>query len=45
MYELNGKQYLLITAADVGMRGSALDPSADPNLKGPKGLIAIALKQ
>ena len=44
MYELNGKQYLLVTAADVGMRGGALDPSADPNLKGPKGLLAIALK-
>jgi quinoprotein glucose dehydrogenase len=44
MYELNGKQYLLVTAADVGMRGGAADPSADPNQKGPVGLIAIALQ-
>jgi quinoprotein glucose dehydrogenase len=43
MYELNGKQYLLVTASDVGTRGGAADPSADPNQKGPTGLIAIAL--
>jgi quinoprotein glucose dehydrogenase len=44
MFELNGKQYLLVTASDVGVRGGASDPSADPNQKGPVGLIAIALK-
>jgi hypothetical protein len=44
MYELNGKQYLLVIAGDVGMRGGAADPSADPNQKRPVGLIAIALK-
>jgi len=46
MYELNGRQYLLVTASPVGTRGFAVDNRAvDPNQKGPTGLIAYALKK
>jgi quinoprotein glucose dehydrogenase len=43
MYELNGRQYLLVTASPVGTRQGGDDKGADPNQKGPVGLIAIAL--
>jgi len=43
MFELNGKQYLLVTASPVGTRQGGDDRAADPNQKGPSGLIAIAL--
>jgi quinoprotein glucose dehydrogenase len=45
MYELNGKQYLLVSASPVGTRQGGDDKAADPNQKGPTGLIAIALKK
>jgi quinoprotein glucose dehydrogenase len=41
-YELNGRQYLLFSASCVGACG---DRAADPNQKGPAGLIALALPQ
>jgi len=44
MYELNGKEYLLVTASPVGTRMGGDDKSADPAQKGPVGLIAIGLK-
>lgn len=37
-YELNGRQYLLFSAS-----GTGGDKAADPNQKGPVGLIALAL--
>ncbi|HTZ73281.1 MAG TPA: PQQ-binding-like beta-propeller repeat protein [Candidatus Aquilonibacter sp.] len=41
-YELNGRQYLLFSAScDTGCS----DKAADPNQKGPVGLIALALPQ
>ncbi len=43
MYELKGKQYLLVTAG-FGTRQGGDDKAADPALTGPVGLIAIALK-
>ncbi len=42
-YELNGRQYLLFSASTVGCRQGCDDKAADPNQKGPVGLIAIAL--
>jgi quinoprotein glucose dehydrogenase len=44
MFELNGRQYLLVTASPVGTRQGGDDKAADPDLKGPTGLVAIALK-
>jgi len=41
-YELNGRQYLLFTAScSLGCN----DRSADPNQKGPTGLVALSLPQ
>ncbi len=41
-YELNGRQYLLFTAScNLGCN----DRSADPNQKGPTGLVALSLPQ
>jgi len=45
MYELNGKQYLLVSASAVGTRQGSDDKAADPNQKGPVGLLAFALRQ
>lgn len=45
MFELNGRQYLLVTASPVGTRQGGDDKAADPNQKGPSGLVAIALKK
>jgi quinoprotein glucose dehydrogenase len=45
MYELNGKQYLLVTASDAGGRGGP--PPANSNIppaSGPTGLVAYALR-
>ncbi|HEY6467228.1 MAG TPA: PQQ-binding-like beta-propeller repeat protein [Candidatus Acidoferrales bacterium] len=44
-YELNGRQYLLFSASSIGCRGGCDDKAADPNQKGPVGLIALALPQ
>jgi len=45
MYELKGRQYLLVTASPVGTRGFADDGlAADPRQTGPIGLIAYTLK-
>ena len=43
MFELNGRQYLLVAASIVGTRQGGDDRAADPNQKGPTGLVAIAL--
>ena len=43
MFELNGRQYLLVTASPVGTRQGGDDKAADPSQKGPSGLVAIAL--
>jgi quinoprotein glucose dehydrogenase len=43
MFELNGRQYLLVAASSVGTRQGGDDRAADPNQTGPSGLIAIAL--
>ncbi len=40
MYELGGRQYLLVTAAAAGARGAGAAPSAAP---GPTGIVAYAL--
>jgi quinoprotein glucose dehydrogenase len=45
MYELNGKQYLLVSASAVGTRQGSDDKAADPNQKGPVGLLAFAIRQ
>jgi quinoprotein glucose dehydrogenase len=45
MFELNGKQYLLVTASSVGTRQGGDNKAADPAMTGPVGLVAIALKQ
>jgi quinoprotein glucose dehydrogenase len=45
MFELNGRQYLLISASTVGTRQGGDDAAADPAQTGPKGLVAFALKQ
>ena len=42
-YELNGRQYLLFSASTAGCGQGCDDKGADPNQKGPTGLIAIAL--
>jgi quinoprotein glucose dehydrogenase len=44
-YELNGLQYLLFSASSIGCRGGCDDKAADPNQKGPVGLIALALPE
>jgi quinoprotein glucose dehydrogenase len=44
MYELNGKQYLLVTASPVGTGQGNDDKAADPNQKGPVGMLAYTLK-
>lgn len=43
MFELNGRQYLLVAASPVGTRQGGDDRAADPDQTGPSGLIAIAL--
>ena len=44
MYELNGRQYLLVTASEAGARGaSALGPGTPEAGGGPTGVIAYAL--
>ncbi len=43
MFELGGRQYLLITASAVGTRIGGEGHAADPAQTGPKGLIAFAL--
>ena len=45
MYELNGRQYLLVTASPVGTRQGGDDKAADPAQTGPSGLVAYAVKQ
>ena len=45
MYELNGRQYLLVAASTVGTRQGGDDAAADPAQTGPSGLIAFALNQ
>ena len=45
MYELNGRQYLLVTASPVGTRIGNEGAAADPAQTGPTGLIAFALKK
>jgi quinoprotein glucose dehydrogenase len=42
-YELNGRQYLLFSASAAGCGQGCDDKGADPNQKGPVGLIALAL--
>ena len=44
MFELKGKQYLLVTASPVGTRQGGDNKASDPAMTGPIGLIAIALK-
>ncbi len=44
MYELNGKQYMLVTASRVGTGQGNDDKAADPNQKGPVGMIAYTIK-
>jgi quinoprotein glucose dehydrogenase len=43
MYELNGRQYLLVAASEAGGAGAFLDPKTPPPAGGPTGLIAYAL--
>ena len=43
MYELNGRQYLLVTASPVGTRIGNEGAAADPAQTGPTGLVAFAL--
>jgi quinoprotein glucose dehydrogenase len=45
MYELNGRQYLLISASTVGTRQGGDDAAADPAQTGPTGLVAFALER
>jgi quinoprotein glucose dehydrogenase len=45
MFELDGRQYLLVTASPVGTRQGGDDKAADPAQKGPVGLVAIALPE
>lgn len=42
-YELNGRQYLLFSASPAGCGQGCDDKGADPNQKGPVGLIALAI--
>jgi hypothetical protein len=42
MYELNGRQYLLVTASPVGTRIGNEAGAADPAQTGPTGLIDYA---
>jgi quinoprotein glucose dehydrogenase len=44
MFELNGRQILLVSSSPVGTRQGGEGHAADPNQKGPTGLIAFALK-
>jgi len=45
MYEMNGRQYLLVTAAGGGARGAARNTVdvAGANPEGPVGIVAYAL--
>ncbi|MCC7010805.1 MAG: PQQ-binding-like beta-propeller repeat protein [Acidobacteria bacterium] len=43
MFELNGRQYVLVTASEAGMRGAGAPDPRIPPAKGPTGLIALAL--
>jgi quinoprotein glucose dehydrogenase len=43
MFEMNGRQYLLVTASAVGTRQGGDDEAADPKQTGPSGLVAFAL--
>ena len=43
MFELNGKQYLLVSASTVGTRQGGGDDATDPAQTGPTGLIAFAV--
>jgi glucose dehydrogenase len=45
MYELNGKQYLLVTSSAVGTRQGGDDKAADPAQTGPSGLVAFTIQQ
>jgi len=45
MYELNGRQYLLVTSSPVGTRMGGDNKAADPATTGPTGLIAYTIKQ
>jgi quinoprotein glucose dehydrogenase len=42
-YELNGRQYLLFSASPAGCGQGCDDKGADPNQKGPVGLIALTV--
>jgi quinoprotein glucose dehydrogenase len=44
MFEMNGRQYLLISASVVGTRQGGDDAAADPAQTGPTGLVAFGLK-
>jgi quinoprotein glucose dehydrogenase len=44
MFELGGRQFLLVTASPVGTRIGGGSGPADPNQKGPVGLVAYTLK-
>jgi quinoprotein glucose dehydrogenase len=43
MFELNGRQYVLVTASSAGMRGAGAPDPRIPPATGPTGLIALAL--
>jgi len=45
MFELDGRQILLISSSPVGTRQGGEGRAADPNQSGPTGLIAFALKK
>jgi len=45
MFELNGRQMLLVSASPVGTRQGGEGRAADPNQTGPTGLIAFAVKK
>ena len=45
MFELNGRQILLVSASPVGTRQGGEGRAADPNQTGPTGLIAFAVKK
>jgi len=45
MFELDGRQILLVAASTVGTRQGGEGHAADPNQTGPTGLLAFALKK
>jgi quinoprotein glucose dehydrogenase len=45
MFELGGRQYLLVTASAGGGRGRGAAPAAAPDASAPTGLVAYALPQ